>query len=451
MTHRYRRPRGAGTGNLLAARVLMSAVRAASGVVVPVYLAQLGHRALWIGTLFVAVGLVAAALSQAVGWWADRLGCKPFVCALPLLTGLAALGYAVSASPVMLVAAAAAGSFGRGAGAGSGTVGPYQPAEQAWLAALVPAARRHRLFAVFASGSAAGALLGSLLTLLPRVPGTAQLDGPAPYRTVFLVLAGLGVAAGLLALPVTEPRRSRPPADLARAGGSGAGAPATRRLSQAARGLLVRLWVTNGVNGIAVGFFGPFVSFWLHRRYGVSAGQIGALFAVINVVTMGTNLGADRLARRLGTVRAIVATRTLQGLLLIPMALMPTFLAAGAVYLARMAVQRLGLPLRQSYVIGLVEPTERARVTALSRLPSQLLSSTTPPLTGYLLQAVSLALPFTLAGVGQVVNAWLFWLFFRHIRADTDPAPPYRGPAGSPSPAGQEPSSEGDGPATARR
>lgn len=397
---------------LLCARIMMSTVRASSGIVVPVYLAQLGYDAVWIGGVFLAVGLVSAGLSVTIGWWSDRLGRKPFLIWLPVVTGLAAAGYALTANPVVLVAAAAAGSFGRGSGAGSGVVGPYQPAEQALMAALSTSRSRNRLFSVFASGSAAGALLGSLLALLPQVPGSATLSGPGPYETTFWVMAALGIAAGVVVLPVREPAQRAP----ARAPGVGARSTLSRR----SQWLLRRLWTINSVNGLAVGLFGPFITFWFHRRFGAGTADIGALFAVINAVTIGTNLTADRVARQLGTVRAIAIARLLQGLLLIPMALMPTFWAAGAVYLVRMSSQRIGLPLRQSFVIGLAPPHERARVAAFSRLLSQTITALAPTLAGYLFEEVSLSLPFGLAGGLQMVTASLLYAFFRETASDDD-------------------------------
>jgi predicted MFS family arabinose efflux permease len=95
------------------------------------------------------------------------------------------------------------------------------------------------------------------------------------------------------------------------------------------------------------------------------------------------------------------------------MVLAPTFAAAGAVYLVRMIVQRIGLPLRQSYAVGLAHPDERATVAALSNLPSQLAMSGSPLITGYLMDEVSLSLPFELAAVLQFLNASTFWLLFR--------------------------------------
>jgi predicted MFS family arabinose efflux permease len=185
-------------------------------------------------------------------------------------------------------------------------------------------------------------------------------------------------------------------------------------LPRRSRWLLYRLWVTNSLNGIAIGMFGPFVTYWFFRRYGASAGEVGTLFAVINAVTTVSVLSAAGLARRWGLVRTVAVVRTMQAVLLVPMVLAPSFAWAGAVYLVRMIVQRIGMPLRQSYTIGLADPGERGSVAALSNLPSQAAMAASPLLTGYLLDEVSVSLPFELAAVFQLANAVTFWSFFRH-------------------------------------
>jgi hypothetical protein len=48
-----------------------------------------------------------------------------------------------------------------------------------------------------------------------------------------------------------------------------------------------------------------------------------------------------------------------------------------------MLVQRIGLPLRQSYSVGLADPAERGAVAALSNVPSQLAMPVSPLVTGY--------------------------------------------------------------------
>lgn len=324
--------------------------------------------------------------------------------AVPLVAAGAGVVYAELRVTALLFAAAALGTFGRGAGAGAGNVGPYQPAESALVADSVDGDRRAAAFGRIAFASSLGALVGGLLAELVRTtPHMTAAAATAAYRPAFLAAAALSVVAGLLALLLREPTRRSEPA------GRRQGHFRWPRQSWAA---LWRFWVTNGTNGAAIGLFGPFVSYWFYRRYGVSPGTIGVLFAVVNLASLVSALVAARVAQRLGTVRAISVVRAVGGALLVPMVLAPAFWAAGAIYLVRMMVQRVGLPLRQSFTQDMAHPDERASVAALSNLPAQATMAGSQVAAGYLFDEVSLASPFELAAVLQVANALLYAALF---------------------------------------
>jgi MFS family permease len=412
-------PGGRDAGFLLVARVLMSGQRAFIGVVVPIYLARRGYSATELGILFSVVALAAAAMSTLIGIAADRVGRKPFLIYIPLLTATSCVVFAFTAQTLPLFIAAAVGSVGRGAGAGAAQVGPYQPAEQALMAGLVDDSRRPALFGLIASASAAGGLLGSLLAITPlSSPLAGAHASPGTYWPAFTAAALLAAMAAALAVPVRQAQRTpasgehrRRPAEQSGAQGPGrTRSPA--RLSPESWRLVRRLWATNTVNGVAVGLFGPFVTYWLYRRYGASAAEIGVLYTIGNVITIASSQLAGPLARRAGTVRTVVVARTLQALLLPVLALMPGLVLAGTVYTVRLVVQRLGIALRQSFVMGAAPAAERARVGAFAQLPTQGAAALAPMLTGYLFTEVSLALPFELAGALQLMNAALFQHFF---------------------------------------
>lgn len=390
---------------VLVARVAMSAARGVAGVVTALYLAAEGFSAFRIGLLFLAVALAAAALSTSIGLYSDVLGRKPFLVVVPLLASVAGLVYAYDRSQVFLFVFGALGSFGRGAGAGAGNVGPYQPAEAAFVAEIAPHGRRTAAFGRLSFASSLGALAGGLLAGLARPGSLTGAAATSAYRPAFLAAAALAAVAGVTALWLREPRRTR----------SHANANAHHRISFPRRswGVLWRLWITNGLNGMAIGLFGPFVSYWFHRRYGASPAEIGILFAVINAATLGSALSAAAVGRRFGTLRAIVAVRMAQGLLLVPMALAPSFLVASGIYLLRMTIQRVGLPLRQSFVQDVADPDERASLAALSNLPAQGTQAGSQVLAGYVFDEVSLAAPLMMAGALQALNAVVYAALFR--------------------------------------
>jgi MFS family permease len=397
---------------LLGARMALTAARALSGVVVPIYLALIGYSAVRIGVLFLLAGLVSAGMSALTGLVADRIGRKPFLVGLPLLVAGAACTFAFTRSAAALYISASLGSFGRGTGTGGGTVGPYQPAASAVQAGLTPRGQRNQVFGLFSSASMAGAVIGSVLAEMAEMPGAVSglgLGSLAAYRPTFAVMALLGIVAAALALPIREPARRAGKAPPGAWGLRGGG----RRLSAPSRSVVWRLLITKGLVGTSAGLFAPFLSYWLHRRFGAGPGAVGVLFAAVNVASVGSVLCAAPLARRIGTVPAIVATRAAGALLLLPMAVAPGFALVGAIYFVRQAVTRMGMPLRQSFIMTITDPDERASVAGLSGLGSQVTMAVSPVFAGELFQAVSLALPFELAGLLQLVNAALYYAFFR--------------------------------------
>lgn len=395
---------------LMNARVAMSAGRALAGVIVPIYLAQIGYSALLLGVLFSTIGIVSAVLSASIGLVSDRLGRKPFIVAVPLLSTAAAIVFAFSQNTGMIFVFAALGTFGRGAGAGGGTVGPYQPVEQALVVDVTPSERRNSVFGRLAFSSALGALVGGLLARIPDVAERAGLEGTDAFMPAFLMIGLLSLTAALLAVPVRNPPTTRSSTGFAIS------------LPKQSWPFLLKLWTTNSINGVAIGFVGPFLTYWFFRRYGAGPGTIGLLYAMVNAVSMASNLSAATIATRFGLVRTVVAGRAVQASLLAAMALAPWFWLAGAIYLIRMLGQRIAMPLRQSYVLAMVPAEERGAVAGLANVPAQATSSASPSLAGYLFGVAPLYVPFVIGALFQGIQTVLFWVFFRHM-----PPPEERG------------------------
>lgn len=396
---------------ILGARLVMSAGRSLAGVLVPIYLAVEGFSGLELAAYVLVVAVTSAVLSTLIGSASDQVGRRPFLICLPLVTALGGLAFAFSRSVAVLFVMGALGSLGRGSGAGAGAVGPYQPAESAYVTETLPGQHRNSAFGRLSFASSLGALAGGLLSLLVPSGHLHVAAATAVFRGGFLAVAVVSALAGLIAIGLSEPER-----DGRARGEPGAGQSRgirRPRMPRRSRWLLYRLWITNTFNGVAIGMFGPFITYWFYRRFGAGPAQVGVLFAVINAVTMFATLSAAGMARRWGLVKTVTVARSLQAILIVPMALAPSFAAAGGWYLLRMIVQRIGLPLRQSYSIGLADPAERGAVAALSNLPSQLAMSVSPLFTGYLMDEVSLSLPFEIAAFFQFLNATSFWALFR--------------------------------------
>jgi MFS family permease len=393
---------------LMSARIFMSAARALAGILVPIYLAQNGYSATTLGYLFAAVALASAAMTTSTGVFSGRYGRKIFIICVPMLAAIAAVAFALSTAILIIFVFAALGSFGRGGGAGGGNIGPYQPVEQALLADSTPNSNRNSVFARLAFASSMGALIGSQLARIPDLGPSFGLSGNDAYRPAFILIAVLATIAGLLAVPVQDHTHEATKV-------KGKSAPLLT-LPRRSWPVLSRLWLVNGLNGISMGFLGPFLTYWFFTRYGAGPGTIGLLYSIVNIAAMGSNLSAAAIAERLGLVNAVTFGRGLQAILLVLMVLMPSFWLAGFVYTIRMVSQRLAMPLRQSYVMAVTDPTERASVAALSNMPAQATSVAGPPVAGYLFEHAPLFVPFQVAAVVQILSSGAFYAFFRNIR-----------------------------------
>lgn len=412
---------------LFAGRGLRSLAQGYLAIIVPLYLARLGFDAEQLGVVFTASAIASALLAAAVGILSDRFGRKTFLILISLMMAAGGLVFALSGNFVVLVVAGALGTIGRGGGAGSGgAFGPYYPAEQPLIAENASDEKRTTVFGALSFVGVIGGAIGSLLALAPAaLKSSAGLSLLGGYRVLFLLTVVVGIAMVLVVLPVRE-RQPRPVSTSAATPHSPAkptvpvpAQPTGRRvlgLSAPSWRLVSRFMVTNFTNGLAVGMLGPFVVYWFYARFGVDAAELGTLFFAINLAAALPYLLAGRLARRLGAVNTVVVTRTASVILLAAMALMPTYPLAGAFYLVRMAANTLSNPVRQSYLMGVITPSERSSAAGLANLPSQVATSVSPTLAGYLIQQVALALPLEFAAALQGLNTILYYTFFHAVR-----------------------------------
>lgn len=390
---------------LFTGRALRSLSLGYLNVIAPIYLVALGYSALRIGVVFTAGSLGSMLLTALVGLVADRVGRKPLLVVLGLLTATSGLLFALAPSFGVLLVAAAAGTVGRGGGAGAGgAFGPYFPAEQALIAELSGDRNRTSAFGIVSLIGVLAGSAGSLVAAFPSVAhrafGMATITGE---RMLFLLTVVLGVAMATVILPVHE--RERAPR-----------VPGAPRLGQSTRRMLPRFLITNATNGLAVGMLGPVVVYWFHVRYGASAAQLGGLYFLANLAAAPSNLLAARFARWLGAVRAVVIARSTSVVLLAAVALMPNFWLAGILFLLRTQVNSLSGPIRQSFLMGVVDEADRSTAAGLSNLPLQALATAGPTIAGQLMQTVWLELPLLLAAALQGVNAALYYAFFRNVR-----------------------------------
>ena len=301
-----------------------------------------------------------------------------------------------------------------------GAWGLFYPAVQALVAEHTSNYGRTTVFGAFSfvgvMAGAAGSALAALPALLHGVAGASELTG---YRILFIAAGVLGISMAAAVFPITEnralevelvdelaPERER----------------RTRRkdltfgLSRESWRLVIRFMITNSTNGLAIGMLGPIVVYWFYKRFGVNSAQLAGMFFIVNVVTALPYLMAGRLALLLGSVRAVVATRGISTILLFAVVAMPTFGLAALIYGIRAIFNVLSIPVRQSYLMGVIDPAERSSASGMANFPSQMTSAIGPYMAGYFMEHLLLSLPLEFAGVMEGINTALYYYyFFRNV------------------------------------
>lgn len=338
----------------------------------------------------------SALLGFAAGFVSDRFGRKLVLMIFSVLGALGALAFFFNMPIWLLAVAGALGAIGRGGGpTAGGSFGPFYSAEQALLAEHVDAHSRTRTFAAFSMVGAFGGAFGFLLTYIHD------------YRLVYAIASAVSVLLLFSVLPVRERSNAQ----------DGTRANQSAPISKRTRGIVARFMVTNATNGLAVGFLGPMLVLWFHLRYHAPADQIGTVYMVIGFCSIGAFWIVPRAVDAIGgAVRTVVSLRIFSCGLLAVLPFMPTIWLAGAVFLVRSLINSMTVPIRQSYAMGIVSPHERSRVASMSNVPSQFASMVGPSIAGVMLHSIWIGAMLEAAALLQLLNAGLYWTFFRKLR-----------------------------------
>jgi MFS family permease len=382
---------------IIAARGLRGFVDGLVSVVLAGYLAQAGFSAVEVGAIATATLLGSALLTLGVGLAGTRLAPRSVLlcaCALMIATGV---GFASVQSFALLLAVAFVGTLNPTAG----DVSVFLPTEQALLGREDDVRARTALFARYnVAGSLLGAL-GALASGLPELAASAfAVTLPTALRSVFLVYALCGAA--LLALYAgLESAVDRP------------AAAAKRAPLERSRTIVLKLTALFSLDSFGGGFaVQSLLALWLFQRFGLSLAQAGAFFSAAALLSALSQFVSPRLALRFGLIQTMVYTHIPANLFLIAAAFMPTAPLALGFLLARAALSQMDVPARQSYVMAVVPPEERAAAASVTNVPRSLASALAPLLAGALLARSSFGWPLVVAGALKLVyDLLLLWQF----------------------------------------
>jgi MFS family permease len=375
-----------GLAAILAAKAVRTFCYGYLGILLPLYLADLGLSARGIGLFVTATLAGSAALTWGIRAPAERFGARAALLMLAGLSAAAAMLLMSTRAPWLVIVAAMIGNVAVGAG----ETGPFLAIEQVVLARAVAAERRTTVLSLY-----------NLLGYGAAAAGAAAVTLGAPSALFAGFLAGALVQIGAYwALDPGDggPRRQR--------GTTSPVSPIVRRIA-----------AIFALDSFAGGFvLQSLIAYFLHVRYDLALADLGRVFFVAQIMSATSLLLAPRLARVFGLLPTMVVTHLVSNVFLIAIALAPTAAVAVTLLYARQLLSQIDLPTRQAWVMLVVPDHEReaaATITTLWRTSAQ---AVTPLITGWVMLVLTPAMPFVLGGALKIVYDLLLWGAFRDLK-----------------------------------
>jgi MFS family permease len=396
---------------LFVTRFLRLFAYGALSVVLVFYLVGLGIGEAQTGLLLTATLVGDTLVSLYLTTRADRIGRRRMLMIGAVLMAAAGLTFAVTRQLWLLVVAGTIGVISPS----GGEVGPFLSIEQAALAHVVSDRTRTEVFAWYTlAGSlatAVGALAGGGLAQFLQLGG---LSAVTSYRGVLLMYAGVGVLLVLVFAQVS------PAAEASTRGERTDSRSWLGRLTglDRSRQVIFRLSGLFALDAFGGGFvLQSFAAYWFYLRFGASPETLGVVFFGANVLAGLSALSASRLAARFGLLNTMVATHLPSNLLLILVPLMPNQSWAVLLLLVRFSISQMDVPTRQSYVMAVVSPGERAAAAGVTGVARTIGAAMSPVFVGLLFARPALVnVPFFVAGTLKIAYDLLLYRAFRTTR-----------------------------------
>ncbi len=374
---------------ILALQALRAFAYGLGSVLIGVTLARRGLSGFEVGLVLSALLTGVALTSIAIARTGDRVGRRRWYAVLFLVMGLAGLAFALTDETWLLVLAALSGTVSTEVVES----GPFTSLEQAMLPSAVGAGGDPtRLFGTYNTVATLAGSLGALAAAL--VPAL----GVAPQR-LLLVYVAVGIAGVVI---------SRGLSASLEAGRRTAAAPLEH-----SRGIVRRLSALFALDSFGGGFVTQaFIAYWFTETFGTSLQVLGVVFFTLGVLQSVSFQVATRLAGRFGLLNTMVFTHLPSNVLLAAIPFAPTEAAAFALLLARALLSQMDVPTRQAYVVGVVDPEERAAAAAYTNTARYVTRPIGPLVAAPILQ-LSLGAPFVIAGVLKSVYDTALYRAFR--------------------------------------
>jgi MFS family permease len=390
---------------VLTARALRGFADGFVSVYLARYLATLGYSKVQVGAVVTATLVGSAVLTLVVGLAGGRYPLRTLLLGASVLMLATSVGFVSFTQLWVVLVVSVVGTMNPSAG----DVSVFLPTEQAYLADHSTAVERPPLYAIYnVVGTLAGAL-GALASAAPEPIGrSVGWTASTSLRAGFGIYALVAVAVFVLyrRLPV-EPRPTRDKRVDRRALGDSRRIvfelSALFSLDSAGSGLVVQALLV----------------LWLHERYDLSRGATAGVFFAAGLLGGASQLLAGPLAARIGLVRTMAFTHLPANVLLALAAFAPNATVAVGLLLVRALFSQMDVPARQSFVMAVVTPEQRAAAASVTNVPRSLASAATPLAAGALLSVSTFGWPLLIAGATKGLYDVILLVLYRDVAEES--------------------------------
>jgi len=369
------------------------------GVLFAVYMSKLGFDPLIIGIVLTITVFSSALYTFSVSLVADRIGRRRTLVFFALMDFIAGSILFVSNAWWAPVLAGIVGNMTVGAG----ETGPFLSLEQAIIPRTCDSRHRTLAFSWYNLVGYASSSVGALIAGLPQYLGS----GLSAYRPLFAAYLASGLVGSFLYSRLSNGIEVKPEV----------GSTKLPILSEKSKPIVQKLSALFAIDSFGGGFIGTSIlSYYFYERYALQYTSLGLIFAATQIVTALSFLAAERIARRIGLLRTMVFSHIPSNLFLIAVPFAPSALGAIFLLLCRQSLSQMDVPTRQSYVMAVVDESDRTPAAGFTNVSRSVAQSVSPSLAGYAIAAVWIGSPLVAAGAFKLAYDLLIYRSFRKIK-----------------------------------
>jgi len=391
---------------IILARIIRTFSYGFLSIILAIYLNQVGFNEILIGFILSATLANSIIFNLFSSFFADRIGRKKIMITYAILMAVSGTVFLMTENYAALIIAAFIGTINV---TGSET-SAFLSLEQAILPQTVKTVKkRNTIFAFYnivgTFAMSGGILLASLPQLLQEKFSLSVIDS---FRPLFLIYLSAGLAVSIIyfflskQVEVTKTHSTK---------------LISSNLSPQSKKIVIKLSSLFSLDSFAGGFvIQSIVSFWFFTKFGVDLTTLSIIFSIAGVLTAISFFFAAKIADRIGLINTMVFTHIPSNVLLILVAIAPTFPVALSFYLARMSLSQMDVPTRQAYIVAMVEENERTAAAGITNTARNVAQSISPSITGAIIHSLWFSAPFVIGGLLKIIYDLGIYANFRNTK-----------------------------------